>query len=80
VLKTALRNLVRGEQPDLLSKPHCSRITHCSRTRILAQIPLVAGSLGSGVLAFIDLSMWAAAISTSGITAYLEFLILPKPL
>ena len=51
------------------------RIPRCNRIRNVAQVLLVLGSIGTGALAYADLSPWAAAVSivASAITAYLEF-------
>jgi hypothetical protein len=51
------------------------RIPRCSRARSLSQTLLLLGSIASGVLAFADFAVWAAAVSivASAITAYLEY-------
>ena len=51
------------------------RIPQCHRTRNSAQAFLVLGSIGTVVLAFFNVAVWASAISilTTGVTALLEF-------
>lgn len=53
-----------------------AKIPQCSRIRNLAQSLIVLGSIGSAILAIVNLATWSAVVSvtTASITAYLEFL------
>ena len=51
------------------------RIPRCHYVRNIAQTLLVLGSIGSAVLAYLDIAAWAAVVSvvSGAITAYIEF-------
>lgn len=51
------------------------RIPRCHYVRNIAQTLLVLGSIGSAVLAYLDIASWAAVVSvvSGAITAYIEF-------
>jgi hypothetical protein len=51
------------------------KIPACNRTRTIAQIFMILGSIATAALAFLGISSWAPIVSIfiSGITAYIEF-------
>ncbi len=51
------------------------KIPACNRTRTIAQIFMISGSIATAALAFLGISSWAPIVSIfiSGITAYIEF-------